>query len=142
MDGPEGWSTEPPDTTLPKVIKRESGGKNLPASANYDYPNSSASGYLQIQDGTWRAWTKEFGVGQNYRTANEAPESVQKYIGYKADQKYGPNSSYTWAASAPPGGYPNPKKHIDGPPGWTSAPPKKIEGPPGWSSDPPKAADK
>jgi hypothetical protein len=37
----------------PYIIQSESSGQNLPSSANYDYPNSTASGYYQITNSTW-----------------------------------------------------------------------------------------
>ena len=139
VDTPEGWSATPPDTTLPKIKQRESGGKNLPPQANYDYPHSHASGEYQYQPQTWKDMTREFGVGQKYSEAYQAPKDVQDYIAYKTDQKYGPNSSYTWKASAPPGGYPEPHKPktIDMPAGWSATKPKAVEMPAGWSASPP-----
>ncbi len=137
-DVPEGWSTSPPDTTIPLIETRESGKKNLPPEANYDYPRSNASGYLQIQPGTWKEWTKEFGVGQKYSRAVDAPRDVQEYIAYKADQKYGPNANYTWAASAPAGGYPSPRKPagMEIPSGWNHTKPPAMGIPEGWSASP------
>lgn len=78
---------------------------SLPPTANYDYPNSHASGAYQIQPGTWRDWTAKFGIGQQYSEAYQAPPAVQDAVAARAAQTYGPNATYTWGASAPPGGY-------------------------------------
>src|SRR5208282_785461 len=96
----------PSDATLSAVKQRESGGKNLPPTANYDYPRSHASGLYQIQPGTWKDWTKNTGIGQEYPEAYQAPSVVQTANAKFAEKKYGPNAPYTWAASAPKGGYP------------------------------------
>src|SRR5271157_2455663 len=100
----------PSDATLSAVKQRESGGKNLPPTANYDYPRSHASGLYQIQPGTWKDWTKNTGIGREYPEAYQAPSVVQTANAKFAEKKYGPNASYTWAASAPKGGYPAPKQ--------------------------------
>src|SRR5271166_1254390 len=104
-DLPEGFSDKPPDPVLPQVEKRESGGRNLPAQANYAYPRSQAAGYYQIQPGTWRDWSRASGVGTQYATADRAPRDVQTAVAEWGRQKYGVNSSETWQASEPPGGY-------------------------------------
>jgi hypothetical protein len=70
--------------------------------------HSEASGIDQIQPSTWKAWAKETGIGQEYARASDAPPLVQDALSFQAAKKYGPNSSYTWAASAPRGGYRDP----------------------------------
>jgi hypothetical protein len=95
----------PSDPVLSQVKQRESGGKNLPPEANYAFPKSHASGLYQVQPDTWKAWAKETGIGQEYAEAYKAPTAVQTANAKFAENKYGPNASYTWAASAPPGGY-------------------------------------
>jgi len=136
FDLPPGFSASPPDeATLSQVRKRESyGGQNLPPQANYAYPSSHASGAYQFQPGTWRDLTKKYGVGTEYSEAYQAPFDVQTYIAYRADREYGPNSKYTWSASAPPGGYrggSQPASKWDLPPGFSATPPKPLTGAPG-----------
>ena len=103
----------PPSPLLDHIHKNESGGRNLPPEANMNYRlagpmHSEASGIDQIEPGTWREWANKFGVGQAYAKASDAPPLVQDALSYQAAKKYGPNSSYTWAASAPRGGYKDP----------------------------------
>ena len=94
------------DDVLATIRQRESGGQNKRPEENYAYPRSQASGYYQIQPGTWRAWARDSGDTEaaNYREAYLAPQAVQDRMARWALQKYGPNASYTWAASGP---YPN-----------------------------------
>ena len=94
-----------PDPLLSQVMPRESGGKNLPPTANYDYPHSHASGVIQFQPQTWRDTAKATGLGMEYAEAYQAPVDVQIANGKYLEKKYGLNSPYTWAASAPRGGY-------------------------------------
>ena len=63
-DAPEGWEAGPaPDATLKAVAQRESGNRNLPASANVNYNvsgprHSEASSEYQFEPGTWAEATK------------------------------------------------------------------------------------
>src|SRR5208282_5925805 len=110
-DFPPGFTPlKSPDPVDKQIYQRESGGKNLPPTANYDYPRSHASGLYQVQPGTWKDWTKNTGIGREYPEAYQAPSVVQTANAKFAEKKYGPNASYTWAASAPKGGYPIPKQ--------------------------------
>jgi Transglycosylase-like domain len=54
------------------VVKRESGGN--PRAQN---PTSSASGLFQFIDSTWRAYSREAGIGTQYSRAKYAPAAVQ-----------------------------------------------------------------
>ena len=54
------------------VVKRESGGN--PRAQN---PYSSASGLFQFIDATWRAYSRESGIGTQYARAKDAPAAVQ-----------------------------------------------------------------
>ena len=54
------------------MVKRESGGN--PKAQN---PYSSASGLFQFIDATWRAYSRESGIGTQYSRAKYAPASVQ-----------------------------------------------------------------
>lgn len=93
---------------LALIRQNESGGRyNLPPSANYDYPNSHASGAYQFQPATWQQWTAASGIGTQYSEAYLAPPGVQDAVAaYAAMNGPGINSSALWGASAPPGGYP------------------------------------
>ena len=90
-----------------QIRQRESyGGQNLPPEANYDYPRSHASGAYQDEPATWRDWSRQSGIGTQYAEAYLAPPGVQDAVNEWGLKRYGPNSSASWAASAPPGGYP------------------------------------
>lgn len=92
---------------LGQIRQRESGGNyTLTPEQNFNFPTSHASGAYQIQPGTWRDWTRASGVGTEYAQAFQAPPAIQDQVAGFAASKYGPNNSYTWAASAPSGGYP------------------------------------
>jgi Transglycosylase-like domain len=60
------------NTFLACVIAHESGGD--PKAEN---PTSTASGLYQFLDGTWQAYARESGIGDQYRRASSAPASVQ-----------------------------------------------------------------
>lgn len=93
---------------LAQIRQRESNGDySLTPQQNYAYPASHASGGYQIQPGTWRDWTTQSGIGTQYAEAYHAPPAVQDQVAAWAAQKYGPNATNTWAASAPQGGYPS-----------------------------------
>jgi hypothetical protein len=91
------------------AIRTNESGNNytLSPQENYNYPISHASGAYQIQPGTWQNWTTASGIGTQYSQAYLAPSDVQDQVAGWAVQQYGPNATYTWAASAPPGGYPS-----------------------------------
>ena len=93
--------TLPEGPMLEKIKGRESGNQNLPPQANYAYPRSHASGDFQIQPGTWRDWSRQFGIGAQAKEAYQAPEAQQALVSALALRKYGANSPYTWAASGP-----------------------------------------
>ena len=48
-----------------------------------------------------------------YPTAMSAPPAVQDAAALWLLENYGPNQTITWAASAPPGGYPDPNAPIN-----------------------------
>lgn len=54
------------------VVHRESRGN--PRAQN---PTSTASGLFQFLNGTWQAYARESGIGDNYLRAKDAPPSVQ-----------------------------------------------------------------
>lgn len=144
-DLPEGMVAGPPtpDATLKTVAQRESGGRNLPPEANVNYhltgpQHSSASGIYQVQPATWKAWAKETGIGQEYAEAYKAPPDVQTVVAEHAEKKYGPNSTYTWAASAPRGGYQEQGQQSAQrlPPGMEAGPAPQQKLPPGMEAGP------
>jgi hypothetical protein len=83
---------------LSEIRRRESGG-------NYGAQNigSTASGAYQFIDKTWRMATQATGIGRQYGTAKEAPQSVQDANALYLLRRYGPNSTASWAASGPYG---------------------------------------
>lgn len=54
------------------------------SSGNYvvqnDTPGQTASGAYGYTDGTWRAMTKKYGIGTEYKSAKEAPPEVQDMV--------------------------------------------------------------
>ncbi len=83
-----------------------SGNYTLPASANYDYPNSHAAGGYQFQPDTWANWAPQLGVDTGaYPTADAAPSWVQDAVAAYAlvnnPQGAGnPNTTGLWGASS------------------------------------------
>ena len=75
------------------VVKRESGGN--PKAQN---PYSSASGLFQFIDGTWRAYSRESGIGDSYSRAKYAPAEVQWALArWVVDNK----GRYPWKPTVP-----------------------------------------
>ena len=73
--------------TLVCVRSNESAvGYPWPNDQNYDAqnPRSSASGAYQFIDRTWRAMTRESGIGTEYARAKHAPEFIQDAVAYWA----------------------------------------------------------
>src|SRR5271166_2320057 len=101
----DGHVTGVQTCALPIFERNETGGRNLPPTANYAYPRSHASGLAQEQPQTWRDWTKHTGIGAEAAEAYQATPDEQRANENYALKTYGPNDSYTWAASAPRGGY-------------------------------------
>jgi hypothetical protein len=85
---------------LAQIAQRESSG-------NYQAynPSSQASGAYQFKPDTWALATQNTGVPY-YATAGAAPDWVQDTNALWLLRQYGPNATISWAASAPPGGYP------------------------------------
>src|SRR5271166_2271437 len=94
-----------PNPLRDHLERNQTGGRNLPPTANYAYPRSHASGLAQEQPQTWRDWTKHTGIGAEAAEAYQATPDEQRANENYALKTYGPNDSYTWAASAPRGGY-------------------------------------
>ena len=88
--------------TLAQIAARESGSNY--AATN---PSSTASGAYQIINATWQMAASNVGIDTSaYPTAGSAPPYLQDSAALWLLENYGPNASITWAASAPPGGYP------------------------------------
>ena len=105
---------------LSEIASNESGG-------NYSAhnPTSTASGAYQMINSTWRMAASNVGIDTGfYPTAASAPPSSQDAAALWLLQKFGPNSTETWAASAPPGGYP-----VPAPPGIPSSAPEPRTAP-------------
>ncbi len=56
--------------------------KGVESSGNYNAknPNSSASGAYQFIDSTWRNSTKKYGIGEEFKTARDAPPHIQDEV--------------------------------------------------------------
>lgn len=93
------------DDVLATIRQRESGGNNTAPWEGHD-----ASGYYQIKPQTWAAWARDSGdtEAQKYSQAYLAPQAVQDRMARWALKQYGPNASYTWAASGSAQGRPYP----------------------------------
>lgn len=75
----------------PYLIQSESSGKNLPSSANYDYPRSTASGYYQITNTTWAGIPTSITGGT--QSAYQAPFAQQQAA---AQYLWNQNNGYDW----------------------------------------------
>jgi hypothetical protein len=90
------------EQALAAIMARESGGRNVlnqqgPGGA----PLSSASGYFQMIDPTWREAAGMVGIDTSlYPTALSAPFALQKQAAGALFDRYGMKP---WAASAPKG---------------------------------------
>lgn len=67
-----------------------------PVWTRYNEQGSSASGGLQILDGTWRSWRVHVPEAPQYARAAHAPDWVQMEVGMKAYDREG---SRPWNAS-------------------------------------------
>jgi len=88
------------DEALAAIRQRESGNQNIPNQQGPGgTPASTASGYYQIIDGTWREGARLAGidVGQ-YPRAIAAPFDVQHQVAQALYARYG---ARPWAASEP-----------------------------------------
>lgn len=87
---PEYWESEPllapisaaeTDETIRAILETI---KEKESSGNYTVqnptPGQSASGAYGYTDGTWRAMTKKYGIGTEYKSAKEAPPEVQDMV--------------------------------------------------------------
>ena len=89
-----GYSSGLPSNTLDLIERDESGGQNVlqsaysgtginPSTGTHTLP-STASGYYQITDSTWRATAPAAGVDiAQYPTAMSAPKDVQRQVAQK-----------------------------------------------------------
>ena len=91
---------------LAQIAQNES--SNRPTILGPMTSSGQATGLYQITDGTWQWVASITGVGTQYSSAAQAPVSDQTTNALWLLNKYGPNATITWAASAPPGGYPDP----------------------------------
>lgn len=88
--------------TLAQIAQNESGGNYTATN-----PKSTASGAYQIINSTWQMAAANVGIDTSlYPTAKSAPPAYQDAAALWLLQTYGPNATISWAASAPPGGYP------------------------------------
>ena len=85
---------------LSQIAQNESGGNY--AATN---PASTASGAYQFIDSTWQWVSQHTGAGTQYGSAAQAPPAVQDINALWLLRNYGANSTISWAASAPAGGY-------------------------------------
>ena len=99
---------------LNQIMARESSGNYgvTISQATCDklmgYPGATctASGAYGMIDATWQTAAQAVGVDTSqYPTAASAPPAAQDAAALWLLEKYGPNSSMTWGASAPSGGY-------------------------------------
>jgi hypothetical protein len=111
---PPPAATNSTDTSnlLAQVRQRESSNNYTANAAGNNIagpgqPQSHASGAYQFQPATWSQLANASGNGQYAnQPAGSAPPAVQDSVAQYAAQHYDPNSTFLWAASAPPGGYP------------------------------------
>jgi hypothetical protein len=89
------------ETSLLAQISHNESGANYTATN----PSSTASGAYQFIDSTWQWVAQQTGAGRQYASAADAPPSVQDINALWLLRNYGPNSTISWAASAPAGGY-------------------------------------
>lgn len=68
------------DRILGTIRAKESGGGNPAGDYTAKNPNSSASGAYQFIDSTWQSLTKKYGIGQEYKSARDAPAHIQDEI--------------------------------------------------------------
>lgn len=101
----QSGGTASADDILATIRQRESGSRNIPP-----WQGHSASGIYQIKPETWAAWARDSGDTEaaQYQEAYQAPPEVQTRMAMWALQKYGPNATYTWAASGAAQGRPYP----------------------------------
>jgi hypothetical protein len=85
---------------LNQIKTRESGGDYLAQN-----PTSTASGAYQFINSTWQWVSQQTGVGTQCLTAASCSPAEQDANALWLLQHYGANSTASWAASAPPGGY-------------------------------------
>lgn len=62
---------------LETIKSKESGGNYRIQNPG---KNQTASGAYQFIDSTWRALTKKYGIGTEYKSAKEAPPEVQDLV--------------------------------------------------------------
>lgn len=88
------------ETDLARFEKRESGGQNIPnRTGPGGTPASTASGYYQMIDSTWREAARMAGIDTNqYPRAISAPHELQHQAAQALYQRYG---ATPWAASEP-----------------------------------------
>ena len=76
---PSSMSGGDVDRVLSTIKGVESGGDYKAKN-----PNSTASGAYQFINGTWQAATKQYGIGQEYKTARDAPPEIQDMVARKS----------------------------------------------------------
>jgi hypothetical protein len=105
-----GAQTGSADDVMATIRQRESGGSNVAPYRANDGSWHDASGYYQIKPATWAAWARDSGDQEaaKYSQAYQAPQAVQDRLARWALRQYGPNASYTWAASGSAQGRPYP----------------------------------
>lgn len=85
----------------PYIIQSESSGRNLPSSANVNYPVSTASGYYQITNTTWGGIPTSITGGT--QSAYQAPFAQQQAA---AQYLWNQNNGYDWLGTNPKTGQP------------------------------------
>jgi len=96
--GPDPVAGMPREQALDAIAARESGNKNVPNAEGA----STASGYWQMLDSTWKDAAKLAGIDvSKYPRAMDAPWMAQRAAAGALFDKYG---ATPWAASAPKGG--------------------------------------
>lgn len=103
----QGYTLAPPgtpdDAKMLQISLRESGGRNVNTAilGSDGKPASTASGYWQITDPTWRDIAPSAGIDlKQYPRAIDAPYDVQKQAAYALFQQRGEEP---WQSSAPGG---------------------------------------
>ena len=93
-----GGGSSSSSSVLPLISQYESGGRNVPnASGPGGAPASTASGYYQITNGTWRDFAPKAGVSlSQYPTAMSAPFDVQTRV---ASQLYAQRGLDPWSSN-------------------------------------------
>ena len=98
------FSPTPQQQSLLNQIKTRESGGNYTAIASLCNP-TCATGAYQFKNTTWQWVAQQTGIGTECATAADCSPAEQDANALWLLQQYGPNSSASWGASAPSGGY-------------------------------------